>query len=251
MRNEFRINVRTVLHAGANLCQERDLYSQSGVKYVCWIEGLPSVVKEARAVLENYAGQEIYQAALWSSSDMELIFNVTSNNAESSSLLDLKLHKALHPTIETSSKVIVNTITLDDFLVAEDLAELNSIDLLVLDLQGSEYEILLGSHTALGRTKAIHVEVSTIELYEGQRLFFEVDSLLKSSGFTLVDHDLSDDNLSGDALYVRSNFLKHKNYIDLPSANAKLRLPWKGKIKYFALQIGVPGRYLQKRKFRN
>lgn len=231
-----------VIHAGANLCQERDFYRDKGVGSVIWIEGIQSVADEAEGILKNYPNQRVLQAALWGSSGVTLSFNVTSNKAESSSLLDLKLHKALHPSIEVQSSLEVETVTLDDLLVCEEnLPE--QIFLLVMDLQGAEYEALKGAVRTLKRVQAIHIEVSTIELYKGQKLFEDVDRFLVNLGFTLVTHDLSDTDLSGDALYVRNRYVDNQTLKAIPTAPPRLALSWKGKIKYFAVRIGIPAIY--------
>lgn len=56
---------------------------------------------------------------------------------------------------------------------------------LKLDIQGTEYEVLRGaSRTLAERTLGLVVEVSFAELYRGQKLFSEVEQLLRSHGFT-------------------------------------------------------------------
>lgn len=246
LKSSFGLDTRTVVHAGANLCQEKDFYLENGVTNVIWIEGIPEVARLAKDMLSTYPGQIIFEAALWSESGEELSFNVTSNRAESSSLLSLKLHRALHPTISSTEKVEVTTVTLDDFFEHNSAINPTSIDLLILDLQGAEYAALLGSKNTLLRTNAIHIEVSSIELYSGQHLFDSIDEFLGSYGFCLVDHDLSETNFSGDALYVRSELTNGHQMKALPSMNPKLNLSWKGRAKFLAVRVGIPARYLGK-----
>lgn len=240
--DDFGVENGIVIHAGANLCQERDFYEDNGVKSVIWIEGISKVAEEAGLILKDYPNQRILEAALWSSTGTTLSFNVTSNKAESSSLLDLKLHKALHPSIEVQDSLEVNTITLDDLFKNNEILP-EQIFILVMDLQGAEYEALKGAVRTLSRVQAVHIEVSTIELYKGQKLFRDVDSFLKNLGFTLVTHDLSDLDLSGDALYVRNCYVDNQSLKSLPTAKPRLSLTWKGKIKYFAVRIGIPAKY--------
>ncbi len=240
--HDFGIKSGAVVHAGANLCQERDFYRTKGVGPVIWIEGIPSVAKEAAEILKDYSEQIILEAVLWSRSDVVLSFNITSNKAESSSLLDLKLHKALHPSIEVHKVVEVVTITLDELDQTKGCLP-EEIFLLVMDLQGAEFEALKGSLRTLEKTQAVHIEVSTIELYKGQKLFGEIDAFLTSQGFTLVTHDLSECDLSGDALYVRNRYVKGQELKPLPKKKPRLSLTWKGKIKYLAVLFGVPAKY--------
>lgn len=242
LRDDFQIQNGTVVHAGANLCQERDLYRAKGIKSVVWIEGIPSVAAEAKIILRAYENQSILEAALWSESNISLSFNVTSNRAESSSLLDLKLHKAVHPSIEVQSVISVSTVTLDEINRKENGFP-EEIFLLVMDLQGAEFEVLKGAGQTLKSTHAIHIEVSTIELYRDQKLFGEIHKFLTAQGFILVTHDLSGRDLSGDALYVQKAFVTNQPLKPLPDLNPRLRLNWRGRLKFWAVTLGIPAKY--------
>lgn len=78
----------------------------------------------------------------------------------------------------------LETTTLDHVLFEERRDETFWGELLKLDTQGTEYEILAGScRTLAERTVAIVSEVSFCELYRGQRLFSEVEMLLRQQGF--------------------------------------------------------------------
>ncbi len=239
---DFGMTKGVVVHAGSNLCQERDYYREKGIERVIWIEGIPSVAKKAGEIIQDYQGQSVLEAALWSESNVLLSFKVTNNQAESSSLLDLKLHRALHPSVEVEEKIEVTTITLDEMNWSQvSLPE--EIFILVMDLQGAEFEVLQGSVRFLQKTQAIHIEVSTVELYKGQMLFEDIHSFLTMQGFTLVIHDLSEKDLSGDALYVRNRFVESQALKPLPQRDPKLSLTCKGRIKYLAVLLGVPAKY--------
>jgi len=74
--------------------------------------------------------------------------------------------------------------TLDHVLFAERPDETRWGEVVKLDTQGTEYEILRGArHTLRERTVALVTEVSFCELYRGQRLFSEVELLLRRQGF--------------------------------------------------------------------
>jgi FkbM family methyltransferase len=60
-------------------------------------------------------------------------------------------------------------------------------DLLKLDVEGHAYEVLEGFGDKLGTIKAIAVETEQIELWEGQKIHDQVQELLESKGFKLVD----------------------------------------------------------------
>jgi len=58
--------------------------------------------------------------------------------------------------------------------------------LLKIDVQGGEYEVLLGAEELLAaRVRHVYVEASFVELYRGQRLVGDVVRLLSQHGFDL------------------------------------------------------------------
>lgn len=62
---------------------------------------------------------------------------------------------------------------------------LKSLDYIKIDTQGSELEILRGAGDYLLATRCIDIEVEFNPIYEGQSLFWETDSFLRSKGFLL------------------------------------------------------------------
>jgi FkbM family methyltransferase len=81
-----------------------------------------------------------------------------------------------------------------------------------LDTQGSELEILEGAGECLDSVIGIEIEVEFAPVYQGQPLFPEVDTFLRSKGFELHDlnrfywRDLQDGQMrliDGEALYFR------------------------------------------------
>jgi len=64
-----------------------------------------------------------------------------------------------------------------------------------VDTQGTELDILQGATASIKSTTVVEVEVEFAPLYQGQPLFADVDSFLRSQGFYL--HDL------GNVLHVK------------------------------------------------
>jgi FkbM family methyltransferase len=85
----------------------------------------------------------------------------------------------LHYMREKSSGE-VSTVTVDAFLLDH---QIERIDFFKMDVQGAEYEILLGAAHATKEALAIVCEVEFVPLYENQPLFGDVDRLLRSQGF--------------------------------------------------------------------
>jgi FkbM family methyltransferase len=65
----------------------------------------------------------------------------------------------------------------------DDIEAVDQIDMLKIDVQGSELMVFRGGQRKLGRAVAIHTEVSFVALYEHQPPFGEVDLELRALGF--------------------------------------------------------------------
>ncbi|VTU32134.1 methyltransferase, FkbM family [Variovorax sp. SRS16] len=89
----------------------------------------------------------------------------------------LALFAGLVPLAEVLAREPVQTHRLDE------LAEIAAIDLLKLDVQGSELMVLQGGRTKLAQAVAVHTEVSFVTLYQGQPPFGEIDRELRLQGF--------------------------------------------------------------------
>jgi FkbM family methyltransferase len=85
-------------------------------------------------------------------------------------------------TVETRS---LPSSRLDDVLSVE--GEVAAIDLLKLDVQGSAHLVLANAEKVLKKTLVCHVEVEFSPVYSGERLFGDIDALLRDAGFCFVD----------------------------------------------------------------
>jgi FkbM family methyltransferase len=65
----------------------------------------------------------------------------------------------------------------------DDIAEIETLDFLKIDVQGSELAVFRGGRDRLSRAVAIQTEVSFIALYEGQPAFGDIDVELRQMGF--------------------------------------------------------------------
>jgi len=86
-------------------------------------------------------------------------------------------------------------LTLDEIAAAHNLEDL---DFLKLDTQGTEYEILSAATWALARVLMVEVEAEFVELYLGQRLAFDIQRLMHEKGF--------------ECLYLNRVFIGRKAY---------------------------------------
>lgn len=79
----------------------------------------------------------------------------------------------------------LTTVSLDHVMEDPKYAHSHFGEFIKLDTQGTEYEILKGAVKTLKKhTVAIVTEVAFCELYRGQKLFSEVEMLLREQGFS-------------------------------------------------------------------
>jgi len=95
-------------------------------------------------------------------------------------------------------KVSVDAIRLDEFM---DESEINEIDLLCLDLQGSEMETLTGLGDKIKNVKYIITEVSFKSYYVGDKMFNEINKFLEGHNFKC--EKVLNYGGFGDALFIR------------------------------------------------
>jgi FkbM family methyltransferase len=65
----------------------------------------------------------------------------------------------------------------------DDIAEITAIDLLKIDIQGSELSVFANGRAKLAKAVAIQTEVSFVPLYEKQPVFGDIDLELRGLGF--------------------------------------------------------------------
>ena len=82
--------------------------------------------------------------------------------------------------------------------------------LIKIDVQGSEDKVIRGGQKTLRRAKAVIVETSFTELYDGQPLFHDIYEGLRSLGFSYsgswapdLKNPLDGSHLQQDSIFVR------------------------------------------------
>jgi FkbM family methyltransferase len=199
--DKFLNDISGVVHVGANIGQERKVYSKYGLS-VIWVEPIPYVFENLVKNISEFENQLAFQALLTDSEDEEIEFHIANNNGASSSIFNLKHHKEIWPEVEIKETIKLNTTTLSSLLKKEKI-DLSKYQALILDTQGSELLILKGSIPILKQYKYIKLEVADFESYEG---CCQLDDILKFM------------NEFGYYEYSRIKFAKRKkggNYYDI------------------------------------
>jgi len=103
---------------------------------------------------------------------------------------------------------VVQVTTLDQWAAEYGV---QNIDLLWLDMQGSELQALKAAPKLLSGVSVILTELEFVEAYEGQPLYLEVKAWLEEQGFVLIggnfDFPKNPAQWFGDGLFVRRELL--------------------------------------------
>jgi len=209
----FDKSITGVIHIGAHRGQEAPWYYTQVGSNVVWIECNPSLIPSLAANVAPY-GQSCLQACLWRVAGENRTFHLSSNDGQSASIVgnltDTARAKWAHMSLAGSEKAgYMQLMTTDWCSLANEHPRLMdpSLNLLVLDTQGAEYEILEGmaASRGLGQFQKLLVECSNQQFYEGQRLQTDVDALLASQGFAKAGDVWTNAAFPdhGDVLYVR------------------------------------------------
>ena len=207
---KFINNVKGVIHIGAHECEERSKYLQHFNNVtdneIIWIDALSEKVELMKTHDKNI---RIFNECI-SDKDNELVTFKITNNYQSSSFLNLKVHLIEHPDIYEIEQREMFTKTLKTFYKNNNL-NYDDYNFMNLDIQGAELLALKGADDILTHIDYIYIEVNTIELYENGALLNEIDSYLNKYNFTrnltyMTVHGC------GDAFYIRNKFTLPNTY---------------------------------------
>jgi FkbM family methyltransferase len=218
---EHEVQPRGVIHIGAHEGQEVDLYQSLGADKLLLIEANPAVFQRLKA---KVAGMPNVIAVNCAISDRNGTIDLRVNSFDhSSSILPLKQHKDLFPTLLEVGTVTVPSYTLDSLMAQLNLnpQEFNFIN---IDIQGAELIALRGATQTLQHIDAICSEINFAELYEGCALVGELDAFLKTCGFDRVATIQPHRPDWGDGFYVKSKNPAQKNLFDLSFSASSVRV---------------------------
>lgn len=195
-------SLRSVAHAGGHYAEELDDYLAVGFDPIVFFEPLARNCDVARRRIQaanvDSDRVKLYQCALGSPDpavlDRWVHIYVSSNEAQSSSLLKPTYHKVQYPSITFDSAEWVVLTPLDSFNLTPDL--------LAMDTQGYELEVLKGATQTLRSVKVVYTEVSNTPLYRDSALVGDIDHFLFDFGFDRVKTEWTGGTW-GDAVYVK------------------------------------------------
>ncbi len=196
--------VRGVLHVGAHTGQELDMYETEGFTRVVWFEPNNKIFPILQANIAEYNNHQAFNIGIHDTLQKATL-HISSNNGESSSLLDLGTHKRHYPRIRYVSDQEITLVRMDDFLQVNSI-DIGEFNFLNVDVQGVELNVMKSFGDLLGKLDYIYTEVNEEELYIGLDLFPEIDRYLHAFRFRRVALYMTPKKW-GDAFYVKTNLL--------------------------------------------
>jgi FkbM family methyltransferase len=167
-----------VLHLGAHVGQERDFYSKLKLK-IMWVEANPKMYEILLQNLSDYSDQVALLALLGSTNKTGVKFYLSSNEYASSSIY--KFGKEIgFSNLKMDDSIDLEMKRLDSLFSAETIS---TYPHWVLDVQGSELEVLKGAGKLLDCCYSLQVEVTSRDLYEGGANAQQVVDFLRANGF--------------------------------------------------------------------
>ncbi|MDR2338178.1 MAG: FkbM family methyltransferase [Deltaproteobacteria bacterium] len=192
------IKVKIIFEIGANYAQDAAglaYFFKAKPEDVYAFEAHPQIA----AAAEKLYNFRIYNLAVFNE-EKELTFNSVqpdkTNNSGNSSLRYGLVSEGFVP-------IKVQAIRMDNFMRKNNIAE---IDFLKLDIEGCNWEALSSFGNRLRDVKIIHVESEHEELWQGQKLWSDIKSILQKNGFELVFFQRY--FAQSDSMWIQKKFLK-------------------------------------------
>ncbi|MBX5440537.1 MAG: FkbM family methyltransferase [Solirubrobacteraceae bacterium] len=204
-----RRGIDLVVDVGANAGQyARELREYGYVGAILSLEPLSGAYAElARRAARDPAWTALRTAA--GAHAGEITVNVAANSDSSSILPMAERHRAAAPQ---SAYVGTERAPIDRLdAIAGDAIARAARAYLKIDTQGYEWEVLDGAAESLPRLAGVELELSLVELYEGQRSWLALIDRLRAAGMRPVglSHDFWDERtgetLQVDAIFVRDD----------------------------------------------
>jgi FkbM family methyltransferase len=198
INKKYNLNISGVIHIGAHYGDEVFDYIRSGINNIILFEPLLENFNILERNLSNAnANIKAYQVALGREEKTEKMY-LSSNDAQSSSILKPKKHIEQYPYIHFNKTEEVEVKTLDSF----NIQDANFIN---IDVQGYELEVFEGGKETLNKVNYIHSEVNRDEMYENNAMIYQLDEFLYRYNFNRVETYWPDEKLGwGDALYIKN-----------------------------------------------
>jgi FkbM family methyltransferase len=194
--DKYNLDLNGIVHVGAHQGQEIDEYLSMGAKKIILFEPTErnfSILKQKES--ENV---KCFQYAI-GEEEKQIEMFLASNEGQSSSVLEPKNHLQQAPSVVFEGKELVFMKKLSSFE-----KEIKNCDCLCIDVQGYEYQVLVGAEKLLNQFNYVFLEVNRGETYKNNHMIEDLDALLSEHFFERVETYFFDGCDWGDAFYIKS-----------------------------------------------
>jgi len=198
LTHKYRFQPKGVLHIGANVGEERHAYHNMRVDRVVWIEANQEIFKRLEINLVHYPNQYALNYCIGDEEGKDVVFNVSNNGSQSSSILELGTHLDVHPEVKYINKISMKMKRVDKIDY-----DFSGLDFLNIDIQGAELFALYGMGNLLDQFKYAYLEVNWRELYKGCAMFHEIENFMISKGFHFKEALECGNTKWGDGFWMR------------------------------------------------
>lgn len=191
---------KTVVHVGAHYGEEAVRYQDWGASTVVWFEAAPdifaalqahlaSMEQKPRSLFCRLAGQKrtrhiAVKALVGGEDGGSTEFHLFDNDGSSNSMFKMKRgENERFPQVRETGEVLELPMRTLDAALDDAGIPPETVDVLVLDVQGAELICLQGANRTLAAVDYLESEVSVEPVYEGGVLLFELDPWLEERGF--------------------------------------------------------------------
>lgn len=200
--NKYKVNATGVLHVGANVGEEAKAYYDNGIKRSIWIEANPQIYNLLKMSVYGYPHAYCIKACIGDEDGKQVVFNISNNGSQSSSILPLGTHKIVHPEVKFIDSFFTVTQRIDTILESNGF-NIKDYTFLNIDLQGAELMALKGMGDMLYEINYAYLEVNKAELYIGCPLVEEIDEYMAKYGLYRVETKWCGSTNWGDAWFIR------------------------------------------------
>lgn len=200
LSRRFGIAVRGVLHVGANMGQEAEVYQRLGAHRVIWVEGFEDYFRKLESHLSAFPGQEAHCVLVSDRDGEELQFRIASNTGSSTAMAPGADFARNFDGIVFDKVMTLRARRLDAYF-HERNTPFDDINVLVLDVEGSELKVLRSIGGLMRHFDWAVCEVSLTPNFEGGPLLKDIDDFFLANGFRR--RALKCGLTSGDGLYER------------------------------------------------
>ena len=194
IKEDINIILELGARHGRDTIQLKEYFDAKVVSFEC----NPNVLEDCRERLSPVDDITLVEKAVWSEDKVIKFYPVMNGNIGASSAF--KANPKYPYEKYEQSVVEVDAVRLDDWWNKNGIG---NIDLICMDIQGSELEALKGMGELLKDVKYIITECQYKRLYKNTPLLNDLDDFLHSLGFTCREiHDAND--WFGDAIFVNS-----------------------------------------------